>query len=215
MPLDQAAWDGPIRKRLDAALASVEGLAQPVYVALDTHLSIAWYVGYLLDPKAGIPILLRQRVKGNGIQVWDVSAARKPDDAKTWELTSEGAAGDELAVVISVTHSGLADAQRYVSESLPATGFVVHAALPELGPQAIQDGPHARWLADELIRLLTAKVAELRPKHVHMFPACPASLAFLLGQEARVLGPVTVYEFDFGSATRGYRPGMTTAQKHG
>lgn len=193
----------------------VEALAQPVSVALDTHLSIAWYVGYLLDPKAGIPVVLRQRVKGRGIQLWDVSLARRPDGAKTWEVTSDTASGDELAVVISVTHSGLADAQRYARESLPAVGRVIHAALPDLGPQAIKDGPHARWLADELIRTLAAKVADIRPKHVHVFPACPASLAFLLGQEARVLGPVTVYEFEFGSATRAYRPGMTTSPKTG
>ena len=215
MPNAENAWDGPIRDRLDGALMRVEALAQPVSVALDTHLSIAWYVGYLLDPKAGIPVVLRQRVKGRGIQLWDVSLARRPDGAKTWEVTSDTASGDELAVVISVTHSGLADAQRYARESLPAVGRVIHAALPDLGPQAIKDGPHARWLADELIRTLAAKVADIRPKHVHVFPACPASLAFLLGQEARVLGPVTVYEFEFGSATRAYRPGMTTSPKTG
>jgi hypothetical protein len=215
MPLDQTVWAGQVRERLDAVLPHVERLAQPVHVALDAHLSIAWYVGYLLDPKSGIPVLLRQRVKGKGIQFWDVATATRPDGATTWTLSTEDAPGDEMAVVISVTHSGLADSQRYVRESLPAVGTIVHAALPELGPQAIKDGSHARWLADELVRMLAARIAELRPKHVHVFPACPASLAFLLGQDTRVLGPVTLYEFDFGSATRAYRPGMTTAPQHG
>jgi hypothetical protein len=107
--------------------------------------------------------------------------------------------------------TALTDATRYVRESIPSVATVIHATLPELGPQAAQDGPHARWLADELVRLLSAKAAELRPKHVHLFLACPASLAFLLGQEGRTLGPTTVYEYDFGSASRTYRPGMTTS----
>lgn len=213
MPSDASAWDSTIRDRLDGSVAQVEALPQPVYVALDAHLSIAWYVGYMLDPKSGISLTLRQRVKGKGIELWDVSVARRPDKATSWELTSDEAPGEELAVAISVTHSGLADAKRYVRESLPTVGNIVHARLPELGPQAIQDGAHARWLADDLIRLLAEQTAQLRPKHVHVFPACPASLAFLLGQEARVLGPATIYEFDFGSATREYRPGMTTAPK--
>jgi hypothetical protein len=209
-PRTPDAWAGAVRERLEGSLSEVGALGQPVHVALDAHLSIAWYAGYMLDPKAGIRVLLRQRIKGKGIELWDVAAPRRPDGAADWLVTSSEAAGEEVAVVISVTHAGLADATRYVRESLPAVGMIIHAALTELGPQAVQDGPHARWLADELIRLLGAKTAELRPKQVHVFPACPASLAFLLGQEARVLGPTTVYEFDFGSATRTYRPGMTT-----
>jgi hypothetical protein len=54
-------------------------------------------------------------------------------------------------------------------------------------------------------------VAELRPTHVRVFPACPASLAFLLGQGARTFGPTTIYEYEFGEASRGYCAGMTTA----
>jgi hypothetical protein len=202
-------WAGDIKARLDASVLKVDGLAQPIHLALDAHLSIAWYAGHLLDPKAGVRVLLRQRTKGKGVDLWDVAVARRTAGAPAWNLSTEDAGGDELAVVISVTHDGFVDAERYVRASLPAVGAIVHAALPSPGPQAINDGPHARWLADELVRLIGATTARVRPKHVHIFPACPAALAFLIGQEARVWGPATIYEFDFGSANRAYRPGMS------
>lgn len=206
------SWSGVIRERLEAALPRVAELGEPVHVALDAHLGIAWYAGHLLDPKAGVRVALRQKIKGKGIELWDVSAPRMPDGAPTWAVTSsQNGDGDELAVVISVTHSALTDAGRFIRESLPNVGSTVHAELPGFGPQAVRDGGHARWLVDELVRILGAEVAKLRPTRLHLFPACPASLAFLLGQEARTLGPTTVYEYEFGEASRGYRPGMSTA----
>jgi hypothetical protein len=207
----EASWSGEIPERLRGVLAQVEKLAEPVYVALDAHLSIAWRVGRLLDPKFGKRVVLRQRIRGKGTEVWDISAPAKPEGAPSWAVTpsNTGTGGTDIAVVISVTHSALADAARFVGSTLPSIGRVVHA---ELGPgsQAVQDGGHARWLADELIRALGAIVAERLPPHMHVFLACPASLAFLLGQESRALGPHTIYEFDFGDPGRGYRPGMTS-----
>jgi hypothetical protein len=205
------AWDGAIRERLEAALPKVGSLAAPVHVALDAHLSIAWYAGYLLNPKSGVRVLLRQATKGKGIDLWDVSTSKQPTDAASWVVTaSETGEGDELAIAISVTHGALTDVARFVDDSLPNVGTVLHAVLPDFGPQVVRDGAHARWLADELIKLLSAQTAVLRPTHVHIFPACPESLAFLLGQEGRALGPTTVYEYELGSATRTYVRGMTT-----
>lgn len=204
------SWAGPIRQRLEAALSQVDALPEPVHVALDAHLSIAWYTGHLLDPKFGKQIALRQRVKGKGIEIWDVSAPRRPEGAEDWAVKCDAGKGTDLAIVVSVTHSAEADALRYVRESLPAVGKVVFASLPNPGPQAVQDGPHARWLVDDLMRSLGVVVSDLRPAHVHLFPACPASIAFLLGQEGRLLGPTTIYEYDFGHVERRYRAGMTT-----
>ncbi len=204
------SWAGAIKGRLDAALQHVDGLAEPIHVALDAHLSIAWYTGYLLDPKLGKQIILRQRIKSNGIELWDVSEALKPADAGSWTTSRQAGDGQELALVLSVTHSALTDAARYVREALPSVGPIVHAELPALGSLAVRDGKHARWLIEELVRMVAPTIAEVRPARVHVFPACPASMAFLLGQEARLLGPTTVYEYDFGAAGRSYQPGMSS-----
>lgn len=208
------SWSGAIRERLHDVLLTVTSFDQPIHVALDAHLSIAWYVGFLLDPKAGVRVQLRQRVKGKGIEIWDVSTPRQPDGAPKWNVAvAEQTVGPDIAIVVSATHNALTDAARFVRASVASVGTILHAALPKLGPQAVQDGPHARWLADEVVRLLADKVSELRPRHVHLFLACPGSLAFLLGQEARALGPTTAYEYDFGDARRTYRPAMTTVRE--
>jgi hypothetical protein len=53
-------------------------------------------------------------------------------------------------------------------------------------------------------------VTRLRPARLHLFPACPVSVAFLLGQQADALGPTTVYEYPMGEANTFYTPGMAT-----
>jgi hypothetical protein len=205
-------WEAGIRQRVEASMPTIERLAQPVHVALDTHLSIAWYVGTQLGPKSGIPLLLRQQTKGKPVQLWDVSTPCRPDGAQEWDITAEkkvGAAPD-LAVVVSVTHDALEDARRSITALLPSVGMILHLRLPGVGPSTIVDGGHARWLADALIRAVRDEVAKLRPNRTHVFPASPGSLMFLIGQEAAAIGPTTVYEFDFGDPGRTYRAGMAT-----
>jgi hypothetical protein len=85
-----------------------------------------------------------------------------------------------------------------------------HAQLPKPGSASIQDGGHARWLADTLTNTLREAVVQTRPGRLHLFPACPVSLAFLLGQQADALGPTTVYEFDSNHPSRRYTPGMAS-----
>jgi hypothetical protein len=211
-PVSDAVWETTVRERLTGAIPEIGKLEQPVHVALDAHLSIAWYAGSILDPKSGISVVLRQPVKGKAVQLWEVTNPIRPDGAAAWTSTLERIGdGPELAVVVSVTHNALDDAKRCI-EGLPAVGRILHMALPA-GPAVVVDGGHARWLADELARTVRQEIAQRPPEHTRLFPACPASLMFLIGQEARTLGPTTVYEFAFGQASRAYRAGMTTDTK--
>ncbi len=210
-PVDEAVWPVEIRQRVDKAMSAVERLVPPVQVALDTHLSIAWYLGSRLSPKSGIPVVLRQKTKDKPVQLWDVSAPHRPDGAPEWAVTLEPV-GDapDLAVVVSVTHDALEDAKRSVATALPSVGAILHLRLPGVGPTSIEDGAHARWLADALVRIVRDEVARRRPGRIHLFPATPVALMFLVGQDADALGPTSVYEFAFGDSSRSYRPGMTT-----
>lgn len=210
-PEHEGVWAGEIKQRIDGSVGALEQLKQPVHVALDAHLSIAWYAGTVLNSKSGVAVALRQQVKGKGVQLWDVSAPRRPADAPDWNPTPvELGDGSELAVVVSVTHDALEDAMRSIASSLPAVGAILHLRLPTVGSASIVDGGHARWLADGFVGLVRAEAARRRPGRIHLFPASPASLMFLLGQEAAALGPTTVHEFSFGDPARAYRPGMST-----
>jgi hypothetical protein len=88
-------------------------------------------------------------------------------------------------------------------------GSFVHARLSTPGGSAIKSGGHAVWLADELARIVREIVRDQKAARIHVFPACPVAFAFLLGQRSAALGPVTMYEYDFG-VSKTYRPGMST-----
>lgn len=209
--IDGGCWAGAIKERLDRAVPAIEQLVRPVQVALDAHLSIAWYVGSLLNAKSGVPVVLRQNVQGKGTELWEVGAARLPASAPQWSSTLEKCRDDapDLAVVLSVTHDAVEDVSRFVSNSLDTVGAILHLKLEGVGP-AIVDGAHARWLADELVRRVRQQVVGAPPGRVHLFAAAPASLMFLIGRGAGALGPTTVYEFSFGAAERTYYAGMAT-----
>lgn len=206
-PRANTVWNVDIPRRIDAALPAIAHLVTPVQVALDTHLSVAWYLGHVLGPKSGIPVMLRQKIRNRGVEVWDVSTAAPGGDAG-WVFTEEQTgAGKELVVVVSVTWAAVDDVRPQLATLAPEAGSLVHAALTTPGGAAITGGAHARALADALVAHLVARRRALGATRLHLFAACPVSFGFLLGQSAEVLGPTTVYEFDFGG-TRAYAPGM-------
>jgi hypothetical protein len=209
-PKHPNVWTQDLPVRLPQAVATIEGLPRPVELAIHAHLSIAWYLGTLLKPNRG-PLLLRQRFPNSKDQVWDCSEPHLPEGAAAWVFERiELGEGKDLALVVSPTHDALKDAQ----ESIRALGLGVselhHALLASPSRTSIQDGAHARWLADALTTSIRAAVVRCRPERLHLFAACPVSLAFLLGQQADLLGPTTVYEFPFGEGQRLYFPGMAT-----
>jgi len=209
--INETVWSDDIPQRIEETMPGIEKLARPVHIALDAHLSIAWYIGSRFNPKSGIPVVLRQKMKDKPVQLWDVSTPRRPDGSPEWDVTVEEVSENpDLAVVVSVTHDSLEDAKRSISTTLPEVGTILHLRLPNAGPASIADGGHARWLADALIRTVRNAVVKLRPEHTHIFPATPVSLMFLAGQEAAAIGPTIIYEFAFGDPARSYLPGMTT-----
>jgi len=212
-PRSDLVWSNLVPERLESVLPQLATLRDPICLALDTHLSIAWYVGHLLDSRLGRAVKLRQAVHGLGVQLWDLSESGRPAGADGWEIAMTRGDGSELAVVISVTHQALEDARHCIRELSLSVGLVVEARLPNPGHQAISGGGHARWLADELLRALSSEIARLKPARVHVFPACPVSLAFLLGQVGRGMGPVSIYEFDFGHSARKYHAGMSISME--
>ena len=57
----------------------------------------------MLDPKSGIAVVVRQKIRGEGIKVWEPSVKAETGDLWTSALEPIGK-GDELAIAVSVTH---------------------------------------------------------------------------------------------------------------
>ena len=118
--------------------------------------------------------------------------------------------GQDLALVVSVTHDARLDAKRAIDTLALPIGRLAHAGLQQPGPDAVVDGGHARWLADALAMQVRELVVADPPRRLHVFAACPVGLMLLLGQRADAWGPTTVYEFAFEEGSRSYFPGMAS-----
>jgi hypothetical protein len=207
-PIHDDVWRRDIPQRLADLMPALVGLPQPLLLALQTHLSISWSLGTLLNPKLGFTVNVSQRTNA-GEMAWNLSRAEPPDDALGWLVTEERLnRGQELALVVSVTHDALTDARRAIDTQALAIGRLAHARLPQPGPDAVVDGGHARWLADGLARQVRELVVADPPLRLHVFAASPVGLMLLLGQRADAWGPTTVYEFAFEDGSRRYFPGM-------
>jgi hypothetical protein len=209
-PIHDNVWSHDIPQRVEEVLPALARLPQPLLLALQTHLSIGWYLGTLLTPKRGFSVNVSQRTSAGEV-IWDLSRAQPPVDGRGWQVTEKPLnRGRDLAVVVSATHDVLVDVTRAIDSLALPIGRLAHARLPEPGPDAVADGGHARWLADDLVRQVRELVVAAPPRRVHVFAACPVGLMLLLGQRARAWGPSTVYEFDFDDGSRRYVPGMAS-----
>jgi hypothetical protein len=210
-PRDAEVWTTTIPEWLRQATATMAGLSRPLEVKIQAHLSIAWFLGTLLPPKTGVAFTLRQLDSRMRAMVWDDSHPRCPEGGSGWSFSEEKLGqGEELAVALSVTHEVVVDVRHHLAAQPGAIGTLLHASLQPPGQHTIVDGSHGRWLVDALIKQLGALVSERRPPRLHLFPSAPVNLMVLLGQQAAVLGPTTVYEFEFGSSTRSYSAAMRT-----
>jgi len=209
-PIHEDVWRRDIPQRVSELLLARKGLPQPLLLALQTHLSIGWFLGTLLNSKRGFTVNVSQRTNA-GEMVWDLARAQPPNDERGWLVTEEPLnRGQDLALVVSVTHDARVDAKRAVDTLALPIGRLAHACLPEPGPDAVVDGGHARWLADALARQVRELVVADPPRRLHVFAACPVGLMLLLGQRADAWGPTTVYEFGFEDGSRSYFPGMAS-----
>ena len=211
-PRHLSVWSHDIPQRLAAALPAIRSLGQPLRPQLFAHLSIAWSLGALLNPKAGYQLEPLQ-LSGGQTVFWPLAPGRLPPGAEGWlvDCVDEGE-GTDLALVISVSKPALAEARQAIPRLNLPLAATYHASLPEPGNGAIVDGSHARWLADALILAIHGLRAEQRPQRLHLFPACPVAFLLLLGQQAEACGPTTVYEFAYGEADPMYSAGMATGQ---
>jgi hypothetical protein len=69
-----------------------------------------------------------------GFEIWEGSNARRPEGAPGWQESERNLqAGDDLAVVVSLTRPALADADRAIEKLRLPIGHRTHLELPEPG----------------------------------------------------------------------------------
>lgn len=165
---------------------------------LDTHLSVAFAAGYVLD-KADALITPIQRFPNGGRIAW--ASSGETVEGPLWEppRTINVGEGPEVALAIEVTHPVAEDVAIYAKRALPAVGEILVMTIAG-GPSrtSVRDGDHAHALATSVASDVQAsRRAEDRRHRLHVFAAAPGGLMFLIGRAAAPWGPTITYEYDF------------------
>ena len=194
---NDADWEERISPELREFVLDKASYADRLRLVLDTHVSLAFATGSLLNVKSGKQIEIEQRTGGR--HFWSM------DDATldpTWpkfvfkdEIISDS---DEIAIAAGLTHDVSPAVRSFVRGKLQRVGRIIHCR-PEGGAsqQSVSCGRHAWQLAESVVRhLLSICNQGHRASLLHVFIAGPNGFTFFLGQQL-VIRPACLYEWDF------------------
>ncbi len=209
-PLSASSWSADIPARVESFLRSdtVAALPQPIHLFFDCHLSIAFLIGCLTDPKYGIRIIPAQKTRTSGYEFWP-----EPKDSRAglWEITApEVLESEQVVVGISVTNPIQSHLFPFLDQTeLRPLPRILLQPSSGVGPKAVSGGDHAWQLAFGLQTLLRQRLPEACHT-VHLFLSLPCALAFIIGNTIRyVTREIQVYEHDFeGRAAFRYYPSV-------
>lgn len=206
---DQAEWESSLYPQLSSFLLAAGKSNVSLRLVMDTHVTLAYAAGSVLNIKSGRHVEIEQRTLGSTI--WSATDSQ-PDPAwSIWEFEhlSLGDPSAGMAIAVGLTHDITADVQRYLASDEQPMGLLL-VAKPKGGAGAlvVKSGRHAFALAETLAQEINARRPVERPD-LHLFVAAPNAFTFFLGQRQTSLGRNTLYEFDFdGSNGRNYKPSL-------
>lgn len=130
--------------------------------------------------------------------IWSSAAseAAPEDAAQLLYVKSVDGGGEDVAVVIALTHDAGSEVLAYVREH--ALAGTVLAVTTQTGPgqDSVRDGTHARSWSRSARELLREELGKLpfRPARLHLFVAAPAGAVLLLGHDWNLLPDTLIYE---------------------
>lgn len=203
----QDDWTDKLYPELKTFLLAAASGHNRLRLALDTHITLAFAAGSILNIKSGRAIELEQRTTGRA--VWAADDAASDPTWPTWSFTQVelGRPDRDLAVGVGLTHDVGREVEAFVRTQLPSVDRIL-LAQPNIGAGArsVACGRHAFELAEALTSNVRAAVPDPGASNVHLFIAAPNAFTFFLGQRQAALGTVHLYEYDFdGQRDRSYR----------
>lgn len=178
---------------------------------LDCHSSIAFGAGYLVGTKSGFEVAPVQKTV-SGQSVWRTKSASK-SLSEMWSFTDYKIreATSDIGISIGITHSIADEVREYIHRSLPGINRIFECQLlAGVGGKAIEDGDHAYNLAQQLVQWLKKNCNNQEKQlTLHIFCAAPNGFMFFLGQQAKVLGSIKLYEHNFENPAKNcYLPSL-------
>ncbi|ASA24288.1 SAVED domain-containing protein [Paenibacillus donghaensis] len=204
----EKSWNGDIYARLVEFTKKVFSPGNAYLIQFNTHLSITFAAGLILNPKSGVKVFPVQR--GDGLIAWipDVHYEITPAYPMfNEEYTDNSLLEGDTVVAISITRNVRSHVEWYIEEKELSIKSFYHFCLPLEGTKAIQDGTHAWLLAGQVIRILDRRNPKQRKGKVHFFFAAPGGFVFFLAQQAANIPEIILYEHDF-SGDGSYSPSL-------
>lgn len=206
---DEADWNARVWPEVRAFVVKAARANDHLRLVLDTHVSLAFAVGTLLDVKSGKRIEIEQRTGGK--RFW--AADDMPEDPAWPKLEFEDETlgdGVDVAIAVGLTHDIAEMARNYVKHNRAIGRLTI--ARPQGGHSgsSVRCGHHAAKLAEAVTSHLRAGGRSAKnPRTTHVFIAGPNGFAFFLGQNHAAIGPCVIYEWDFDGKRGGdYSPGL-------
>jgi CHAT domain-containing protein len=202
---DEALWGTAVLPELRDFLGPALTGGQPLVLDFAAHASIAFAAGYILERKSGLDITVRQRLK-DGVRNWKPDAGPLPE-GPYWKAEEDfvlDGDGRDVAVAVGLTWPVMDDVRLYLEkEKVPVRRLLPATLAPEPSSSGVHSGAHAVALAQALALRIRARTAEERGGTLRLFVAGPNAFLFYLGQLARGLGRIQLYEYDFEQGTPG------------
>lgn len=207
----------PALKTVAKAIEATRGLADRV-IDLGGNPSLPTAVA------VGVEFLTvrRLRVRWNqyhagSYQLWEAHGPAEDSNLTVASPITGTVGARDLAVTVSINRDTLNDFDR-VRPDLPPLRAIVHAGIAEevrRQQDFVLTPPQARHAVKKVIEAIdSARATYDANGTVHLFLACPAGFAVLLGQSLNTVGRVVVYEHESG-ATPVYRPAVTLEPSNG
>jgi hypothetical protein len=169
------------------ALTTANRTKRDIAIALATHLSIAFLLGYRLN----IAVTPRLQIEQRG-EMW---AEDLGPSGEGWTVTRHPLErGSDLVVAVRLSNSVFEEVESSVSSWGLEASAILEVGLPG-GHTSVESGRHAHALAYELKELLKREAALRQAQVLHLFISGPAGFAFALGRHARDLPPFVLYEY--------------------
>jgi hypothetical protein len=205
---NQADWVASLYPDLRSFLLAAAGANEHLRLILDTHATLAFAAGAVLNIKSGRHVELEQRVLHRVI--WRAGDTSRDPAWPGWDFTLSqvDTQGSDMAVGVCLTHDVGPAVKRHLAAALPGVGRLL-LATPQGGAnsRAVASGQHAFDLAESLAQRINAE--RQVGGRVHLFIAAPNTFTFFLGQRQPSMGSITLYEFDFeGQNGGGYAPSI-------
>lgn len=193
-------WNNDIYPKLrDFLIASTDN-KHAYQVFLDTHASLAFAAGRVLDSKSGINVFPIQKSATNGTELWDVQLSSKRNYSN-WDISHEVFDENQFdsALILNVTRPIYNDVVEYIKENNLSIGRIINCTPSEVGATnfSIEDGNHAAALANSVYNAIAQRTTVERRSKLHIFASAPNAFMFFLGQNSLGFGKCILYEYDF------------------